>query len=625
MGRRARREQQLRAAEIRAALAAEPEPPRPRATRTGRRLLWRGRRILAPLVLLAGLWLAGSLLSGESPVAVGVAAGVVAAGWWWMRLRHRLDRAVERAYAGALLGLGGGWLAWTAAAGVAATDQWLVLAGAVAAVPWWQHHWPRDGRDVSEPEIPATILELWEQHVADQGGPVAGAQLYEPGVTEHGRSWSVQLVPGRQPLARVLARLPEISQGLRQPIDRIVLEQHPDTNDPSIARLQIIDRSPIQDTVWFDRPRCEDGRLLLGPHADGIGEATWRLYTTNSIWGGFVLGGSGSGKSRLLEAMAVAARAMGHTLIIYLDGQDGASSPILAKHATWAGGPAEAQMILGALERGMAIRQKHNRVHELAGFTPGPELPGVLCIVDECHRIFDSRTAVRWAAVAREGRKIGVAVLAASQHSGLETFGHSEPLRSSLLAGNGVALRTVSKMAGHLIPGLELDPYELPVLPGFGYLVAAPGSGARTAPFRARYLPDAKDAAERELPVPTVEDWFTTTADAPLDEMTARAFGPDFTARHERAAALRAADLAEISGAQLVRAPAVVEAATTRDQVVTLLANGPMKRQDLIDQTGRSASAVKLALRELLEGRRVRRTDTHGVYELIAAQEGTTR
>jgi hypothetical protein len=51
----------------------------------------------------------------------------------------------------------------------------------------------------------------------------------------------------------------------------------------------------------------ETGLINLGPFSDGEGFATWKLFTKDSMWGGFICGSTGSGKSRTIESICMAA------------------------------------------------------------------------------------------------------------------------------------------------------------------------------------------------------------------------------------------------------------------------------------------------------------------------------
>ncbi len=502
-------------------------------------------------------------------------------------------------------------------------DTLLIAGGAVLSAPFWAHHAARTSPRV-EPSVDG-VEALWAANVAAPGFSLPGATLTRVGAFEHGITYRVQLVGGKQSLATVQAALPLISTGLHLPLDELVIERDPATpRDPSVLQMQVITTSPIKETVLFDRPRHEHGRILLGPHADGMGDATYRLFTRNSMWGGFVLGSIGSGKSRMIEEIALTARAMGHTAIIYVDGQDGASSSVLWRHAALRAGADDSARALFVIEQIMRDRQRYNVEHELAGFTPDPGRVGILVVVDECHVPFGKHPD-RWAHIARTGRKVGVAILAADQYSDLKVFGSMEPLRSSLLAGNGYALRTNSRMAGHLLPGLDLDPYELPALPGYGYSIAAKGSDARTAPFRARYLPDRDDKADDpSIMVPSVQEWFEQV---PAVQLDARA-------RHSMDLALTALDIvakrkagvgtpAEVEDAVLgmFTKAAAESAATMADRILGLVVEhgGPMRLAEILAALpGANVSTVQKALKQLVERGDLVRVE-HGVYAVAVA------
>jgi len=546
--------------------------------------------------------MAGFAATGVAPPGVLILA-LLGAGAVLFRLRGALNRRVEQVYALTGCGLAVVWLVVCAALGDTRMDWVGIVVWAGLAGFWWRHHADRSGAAVTDLVVDLSNCELWNANIRDRGGQMKGAELSRPAPFEHGDSHTVQLVPGVQHLGTAQAALPLISSGLRRPIDQLVIEQHPNHEDPTVLRLQVVTRSPIKQTVWFDHPRHEDGQILLGPYADGCGEATWRLYTEDSMWGGFVLGGIGSGKTKLIELIALSAIARGDTYVIYIDGQSGASSPVLFNHPDiWSAGPDGSMRVLAALERISRWRNKENRVMGLSGFTPSPERPGILTIIDECHRIF-GQAASRWADLATEDRKLGKAYLAADQHAGLkEVFGTEDRLRSALLAGNGAALRTTSRVAGHMIPGLDLDPFDLPVIPGYGYLVAPEGSGARTAPFRGRRIPGSREKAkDPSLPVPSVEEWFERLTMVELDGPAARAAGPDFTERHERAAAERSALLDEMNG--------VAHETDPLRLMADLVADGTIQGDPETVGT-------------LLEARRI---DTQNVQEAILALGWTTQ
>jgi hypothetical protein len=406
-------------------------------------------------------------------------------------------------------------------------------------LPWWRRHRIPNSRTepLTEPDEidTAAIPHLWATNVGDKSGPLPGSLLTEHTATKCGEAFTVQLRPGRQSRASILAGLPLVASGLRRDVADLVVDRHP-SGDSSRAVVQVITRSPIRDTIPFTGPAYDPvtGRIGMGPFADGQAQATWQLYTENSMWGGVIIGSIGSGKSRLTEGLAISAIGSGHTVICYADPQEGASSPALARHAHWAAlGDTQILDQLQALEAVVAWRAKENAAHGYEGFTPDPARPGIMAIVDECHRVFAKereRTLATW--IAREGRKVGVVLVPASQYPGLETFGGSEALRSSVMTRNAVVLRTTSKTTKGIMAGLVVDPAELPPLPGYGYLIDTSETG-RTAPFRAAYVDDP-------------HRWLAELPQVGFDPVAAHAAGDAYTRRIERAEANRAALLADL-------------------------------------------------------------------------------
>jgi DNA-binding CsgD family transcriptional regulator len=529
----------------------------------------RNRKALYPWGLAAGLcagghlaWLIGWGNDATGPVtAVVAAAAVIAVVVAAVRPRRRRCRLpADWAPWAALAALNGlAWLILTVAYGPSyGRLVWLAVATAVFGLRWWAHvrrPYPTSGRDPREPldrPAPAVVVEpaitrselvdRWNKYLSRPGSPLAGSTVDDDvRAIEHGLVATIRLVPGKQSLQTVRQALPLISTALDSYPEDTIIERHP-SGPPSMLQLTVVTTPAVTAPVLFDRPVYDNGKLLLGPYRDGVGNAQISLYSPNSMETGFVLGSRGSGKSRLLEKFALSAMAQGNTVVVYLDGQNGASSPLLWEYALWSGGPAEVPYIMQGLSGFMAYRQLYLRYHRLPGLTPSRELPGILVIVDECHRIWDRTTVEWWANASREWRKLLGGIFASTQVATLkEAFGGSDALRSNLCAGNGIALRTMSDVQQQVFPGLNAKLSELPKGGGHGYTVDEGDTGkARTAPFRDQWLIGQSDINEGIITPPpgiqTAEAWFAEVSGyQQLDPRTAAAGGDAFTGRLARA------------------------------------------------------------------------------------------
>lgn len=495
----------------------QPESPGRRFQRSLYATVWRCRRPLLPHLLTGGVIASGfaseaiTASGAVSPAGMsGILAGLAvpaAAVTVKAAKRHR-RRLGRRVLFGAVFAAG--WLT-LAPFGIGAGDvAALGVVECAVAARWWQHtrlgypadQQPEQPTEVEEKPInkATQIMDDWAEYVGSASGPLPGSVLTLPMPTEHGYAFTAQLARGKQTLQNVVAALPKISSGLEIPQKLLIAESAPPdpiTGDeyPSRCRFQVITRSPITGDVNFTGPRRDGGLLALGPWADGSGEAQLRQYTEGSMWSTVVIGGTGIGKSRLVENAVISATSGGDTVYWYLDPQGGASSPALAEHADWFATMREAGDMLDAAIAILEARGEENAFERRTGFVPSRERPGLLLVVEECHGPFGVKDwTPGWKKIAREGRKVGVAIMCISQYPGLETFGNSEAMRLNIMAGNAVVLHTTSTSTHGLMAGISVDPNTLPDTPGYAYMQGSEHTGTRTAPFRNRNTAPGGDA-----------------------------------------------------------------------------------------------------------------------------------
>lgn len=523
----------------------------------------------------------------------------------------------------------------------AGASFWVLLVWAVGACWWWSRgNMPQDWQtpvDEPEPVLPIVddIPHRWANNVGAPDRFLAGAKIVDIRVGEHSDRYTVRLVPGKHTLETVGTQLPLVSSGIQTPDARVVWEPHPDhrDNDSTVGLLSVLRRPPSAETIrYFRQPRIRNGAVLLGDHVDHDGQAAWQVYVKNGMKGGIIVGDSDGGKSRTVDTLAATVmspewQALYPTHIAYVDGQNGASSPLLWEHATLRAGLDDAEELLSALLRMFASRQEWNIAHGLQGFTPGKSpregvegLAGWLVIADEPDEIWTQQKVSRWANIPRRMRKVGGALISSGQDISLDGFGQDDTFRTNLAAGNAAVFRIGSNIATNRLPGLPQPPHTIPKIPGYFVMIPGRDARARTAPARTDYSPTAEEKAENPstpADVPTLEEQFARKAPPPVCDMDARALGVVYTHREERAAARRERANAisegrEVPGEReqiaIVRPIAPVEATaepteaqvtTTWDAIRIYLATTPdgAARKDIADAVKALPDTVSKALR----------------------------
>lgn len=488
--------------------AAEPTPVKPAPVllpEGGIRAQAAPHAAMAALVIAAAAARGATYITGEpatvamSTAGIAFTVAVVAA---YVTGRRFTDRRT-RVRAHLFIATAATWLAGVAASGLSLDAVGLLAAlGSALSLHWWRTKRIPNEAAPAAPEAtgPDLYMTRWDTYIgapaAEGAGVLPGSKLTSPEEIKAGIRYVLRLVPGKQSYGTAIGKSENLRTGLRlRPGDDLIVERHP-VLDASCLLLTIVTKSPVKEkSAEWPGPQAydpESGTVALGPYIDGEGVGRWRVHTEHSLWGGFLCGSTGSGKSRVFESLALSLAAAGF-VIMYGDPQHGASSAMLAKHADHVARtiPDILAMLLG-LELVMELREAENALDDLEGFTHSPQRPGVFAFIDESQDAFAHPLIQAIATrVARKGRKVGVAIIAASQVGTLDAFGKgagTDALRSNLIAGNLGILKCLSMNPKNVF-GLDIDPRKFPNLPGYIYLVDRSGKG-RTAPLRGYYLDD---------------------------------------------------------------------------------------------------------------------------------------
>lgn len=537
----------------------------------------RNRKQLTPWLMAAPYAAIGtvahlaSLNPTTAPIGISavVAGTTIGASWlaWRKKLTTRIPgRFVARAQAG--MGLGCAWAtAMPVVPGAGQAGMWATLLAGTAylGLGWWREHAhpipladdvadlgivePADSTDaaITGPDFAEDIIADWITYVADKG-ILPGTSLRNPQRIDNGWTFLLELVRGKQTIDEARAAKKKIAAALDLDAGRFSFDYdtRPGANQTTI--LFTIITEEISNAYHGPVIVRQGGDIYveIGPYEDGLGCERFLVLSgqltdeeiaagkrpVGSMHGGFALGTKGSGKSRLLEAIAVGLRKLG-IVVFYLDPQEGKSSPALMAEADWplsgkhgpGGTFSNITDLLNALKALCEIRQAEGGGEQ--GFQHTRERPGVMVIIDECHDVFQSENpeteqsfGVAFANLDRIMRKNGAAILGASQTITQDTFGSGNApaaLKDGMCATNCFGMSYGSGNAGSL-PGHDGQPLKtLPTNRGYGYNVKGERPHTR---FQARYTDD-------------YQPWLAKYIKGTLEDLIQRRIGDAYLRRGE--------------------------------------------------------------------------------------------
>ncbi|TLW89252.1 HTH domain-containing protein [Saccharomonospora piscinae] len=531
------------------------------AKKSAKSLVYRNRRQLYPLAYTsatAALGTTGALVAEYSDLAtptVMMGTGAVALGAGYTALRKVGTKLPDGILGRFKTGLAAGcaWCATLPLTGADATSMWLALGlGTVSlSARWWQRIRPgHPTRSTAAAPAPAPapkrnhdeemataydLMQVWAEEIGCTNGVLAGTLLDDPRLFEAGVVFTISLRGTKHNLDAVRNATDKIAIALGYWPKDITVSQG---QRPHLVELRVVTRPDAIDGAFRGPVIVDDGQgnvwVEIGPYTDGEGAEKWHLFEPNSVVGGFVLGGKGSGKSRLIELIAIALRKLG-VEIWYLDPQNGASSPALIETADWPmKGMHKGTKLFGnvldlltAIEDVTTMRGSENTdVLGAEGFTHTRERPAIVVIVDECHMVFDEANPQTgntfghdFGELDRIMRKCGLSLIGASQIYTMNTFGNSGALRSGMTGGNLVVMRMLEKSHCGLLPGHVPNPWDIPKGGGYGYSIGSDRDGVL---WRSRKLDN-------------VVKWMKSSPPAILDDLVRNTLGEMYEKRHEAA------------------------------------------------------------------------------------------
>jgi len=357
----------------------------------------------------------------------------------------------------------------------------------------------------SEPEFPpdllaaATVVDNWELHVAAEG-PLKGARLKLRGTNGHVHKFTVHFRPGKQTYTQLIGQKEAIASAMQVPDANIIIERG---DTAAAARLTVITDVRTGKPVMYPGPRFDPttGLVGVGEYADDGSEAFLSIIAANGSFGATFCGDQGSGKSAAMEQTVLSLLASGYFVGVYIDPQDGYSSPALMQACKYrATSVEEAAKVIRQLPLLRRVRQIIFKKFGWNGYTLSKKHPVILVVIDEFQEVANELSTEDQAILvkmAKTFRKIGAAFIVGTQTIGVQSFGGNSDLREQLMSRNVIYFYTSSKVQGRLSGSNDFDPSTLPSgTPGYGYLKEIRIDGqliTRAAPFRAYHLGDKDD------------------------------------------------------------------------------------------------------------------------------------
>ncbi|GAA0645680.1 hypothetical protein GCM10010174_80870 [Kutzneria viridogrisea] len=545
----------------------------------------RNRRQLAPWLLAAPFAAVGEVANlatqygngqpiGLSALCAASATGASILAWRKKIAQRTPAKFAKKVKAG--LGLGCAFTAGMPLVGGAGVwGMWLAaLAGtAWLGLGWWREH------DVPIPLSPElaglevadladstgaagqhepTVAQraFAEQLVADWGtyvagqGTLPGSTLSHPRHIEYGWTFWLHLVRGKQTIEDARTAKTKFAAALNLNANSVSIDHQKNGRDLSTVVLTVI-TSEVTNT--YDGPRIiregENIYIEIGPYQDGLGAERFHVLAgqltaaqlaagerpRGSMNGGFVLGTKGSGKSRLMEAIADGLRELG-IVVCYLDPQCGKSSPALMAEADWplsgvhgiGGAYSNVVDLWKAIKVVNELRSAEGAAAGDQGFQHTRQRPAIMVMIDECHGVFQAENPATgssfgadFADLDREMRKNGIGLFGASQSITQDTFGTGNKaavLRDGMCAVNVYLMSYGGKNLG-LAPGYDGQPAAaLPTNLGYGFNPKGERPHAR---WQARYTSD-------------FQPWLAAKPKSVLDERAQKRIGDTYLKRFEK-------------------------------------------------------------------------------------------
>ncbi|MER8188201.1 hypothetical protein [Kitasatospora sp. NPDC094015] len=313
---------------------------------------------------------------------------------------------------------------------------------------------------------------LWLRRVATKSGCMPGTHLegaIEDPATGGVAAW---IVADEETDAISMPEPYRIAGALRTTTLLVSVEP---TQNPRKAILRLMDRSPLEDGQPLPGPQAlkanPNGFVRLGT---GISGRPARLQLFDPAGGArhaLVAGVTGSGKGGVLQLICLSYH-VNKIAIIYADPK-GSSNPDVEDMAAYAGTGKDGAM--GALRLAYAIllhRIAQSQGLRMKNFVASDDRPFVAVVLDEFAQLLSEKSeymkeaAFIIAAIAEQGRSLGMAAVLCGQILNLDKMGSDTSIRDNIFYGGALVLLRSDSAQKHRVDLPDsfdgIDPSKIP-------------------------------------------------------------------------------------------------------------------------------------------------------------------
>lgn len=426
---------------------------------------WHYRWQLAPLAASA-ITAAGAattpvltLLGLAAVAATGYASAAkgpdeIAGRVWLSRAERRL---LGRWAAGAWVWSAGVWIAnaagldWSAGS-LAVAAAALGLATGEQLVGWLKSRRIRRAESEAPAELSAGAVQLrdaWPHAVMNGPAGLAGSVIVD--IEEPEAGTIIAIVQLRADVHAVTVATGEVRQWLERALHMGVDTARIETVRDDAGRIRLVLTPSRQlekvEKIWPGPVLYDDGRVPVAVGLDGK-EVCLRIYNSSGVYHHLLLGSSGSGKSNALNVMLLPTVINRLSVMVYLDGKLGNSSPRLARAMDTAirkvelFGPA-IEMVYRIL---VSRQERYGDLGEDDFIVSPTGDPVIELVIDECNIVnacLKDKHQQMLGKIALSGRSLGVSLKYAGQRGTAEDLPGGMDVRDQMMGsvGNVVGLR----------------------------------------------------------------------------------------------------------------------------------------------------------------------------------------